>query len=364
MNAYPPTNLLRMSPCRVWRCYTGGYLLDAFVGNMHPHDSHTPEDWLASTVPALNGPHAQGPDEGLARVCGEDGAAGPLFRDVIATDPTAYLGRAGAPALDVLCKFLDSAVRLPMQCHPDRAFAREFYHSDHGKAESWIVLDTREIDGEAPYLLMGFQPGIRRENFIAAVQAQDIPAMERMLHKIPVHAGETYFIPGRFPHAIGPGVFMLEVQEPSDWVVQPEAFCAGTALSSSDMWGPLTPEQALECFDYRGETRDEVIARTRQTPQVESNAAAGSIERIIGPTITRCFGVQKITVRDHFTAACDAPYHIEVVVAGAGTLQVGEKITPVTRGDVLFVPFGVKAITYSAADGELATYRCMGSASD
>jgi len=349
-----------MMPCRVWRCYIGGYLLDTFVGNTDPHDSHTPEDWLASTVPAVNGPNTQGPTEGLACVRGEDGSLGPLLRDVLAADPAAYLGRVGAAELDVLCKFLDSAVRLPIQCHPDRAFAKEFFHSERGKAESWLVLDTRTIDGEEPYLLMGFKPGIRREDFIAAVHAQDVATMESMLHKIPARAGDSYFIPGRFPHAIGPGVFMLEVQEPSDWVVQPEASCAGSPLSRSDMWGPLSIERALDCFEYRGETVEQVIARTLQLPEMLNISSTGKIEIIIGPAATSCFAVQRVTVCGNFTASCDAPYHIEVIVAGCGTLQVGDSITAVKRGDVLFVPFGVTSIEYIADEVGMVTYQCSG----
>lgn len=360
MQPYPPNALLRMMPCRVWRCYIGGYLLDTFVGNLDPHDSHTPEDWLASTVPAVNGPNTQGPTEGLACVRDENGSAGPLLRDVLASDPAGYLGRAGAAELDVLCKFLDSAVRLPIQCHPDRAFAKEFFHSERGKAESWLVLDTRTIDGEEPYLLMGFKPGIRREDFIAAVHAQDVATMESMLHKIPARAGDSYFIPGRFPHAIGPGVFMLEVQEPSDWVVQPEATCAGSPLSRSDMWGPLTIERALDCFEYRGESVEQVITRTLQLPDLLNTSSNGKVEQIIGSSATNCFAVQRVTVNGPFTADCDAPYHIEVIVAGCGTLRVEGQSTNVKRGDVLFVPYGVNAIEYHPGEGELITYRCSG----
>ena len=42
-------------PNRVWRCYSGGALLDKFVGNEKAEDGHFPEDWLASTTRAANG---------------------------------------------------------------------------------------------------------------------------------------------------------------------------------------------------------------------------------------------------------------------------------------------------------------------
>ncbi len=250
------TEPIFFGPNRVWRCYTGGLLLERFVGAEAPCDAHLPEDWLASTVRAINGEHSRGPDEGLARTVHADGSQGELLVELLERDPAAILGEAHAakygPDLGVLCKYLDSAVRLPIQCHPDVPIARELYDSEFGKTESWHILDTRTIDGEEPYLLMGFKPGVTKEAFAQAVEAQDVEAMVSMLHKLRPQRGETYFVPARLPHAIGPGVFMVETQEPSDWVIQPERFCADTRLSDADMWGPLTPEQGLGVFDYTG----------------------------------------------------------------------------------------------------------------
>ena len=113
---------LFFEPNRGWRCYTGGALLDAHLGHTSPADTHFPEDWLASCVLAVNGEHAQGPEEGLSRIRETGDRPGPLLRDAIATDPAAYLG--DAREMSLLCKYLDSAVRLPIQCHPDREFAR------------------------------------------------------------------------------------------------------------------------------------------------------------------------------------------------------------------------------------------------
>ncbi len=362
MHKFTADSIIRMMPCRVWRCYTGGAMLDAFVGNADPQDTHLPEDWLASTVQALNGPNTQSATEGLARTQLDDGTPGPFLYELIASAPETYLGREGAPALDVLCKYLDSAVRLPIQCHPDRAFAHEHYHSEHGKTECWIILGTREINGETPHLLMGFRPGIRPEDFAAAVEAQDIPALVGMLHSIPARAGDAYIIPGRFPHAIGPGVFMLEVQEPSDWVVQPEAYCAGFALSPNDMWGPITPTVALDCFDYTGETEEQVLARTLLQPNCSLATDGGRVETIVGPMATDCFSVELLTVATTLTIPCATPYHIEIVTAGAGTLCYGEQSVAVKRGEVFFIPHGVAEIHYTATKAPLIIYRCSGAA--
>ena len=342
---------------RVWRCYIGGALLDSFVGHAPGADTYFPEDWLASCVLAVNGEHSQGPEEGLSHVRSDCHPPGALLRDVIASDPRAYLG--DAMGMSLLCKYLDSAVRLPIQCHPDREFARQFYGSEHGKTESWLILGTREIDGEEPYLLMGFKPGIDPAEFARTVQEQDIPAMEAMLHRVPVQTGDVYFIPGRFPHAIGPGVFMLEVQEPSDWVVQPERYCAGTRLSDRDMWGPLDPETALTCFRYEGESMEEVRGRLQKQPVLVNSTEGGSLSRIIGPETTDCFGVDRLQVTDKFTLEPSAPYYLVVVTSGKGKVASGGGVAGIRQGDVFFVPNGARRLQFWAPNQPLEAYVCL-----
>jgi len=344
-------------PNRVWRCYTGGALLDSFLGHAPSADTQFPEDWLASCVLAVNGEHTQGPEEGLSRVRGIGEVSGPLLRDIIEANPEAYLG--DSTQMSLLCKYLDSAVRLPIQCHPDREFARAHYASEHGKAESWLILGTREIDGEEPYLLMGFKPGVRRADFARAVYSQDIAAMESMLHRVPVKAGEVYFIPGRFPHAIGPGVFLLEVQEPSDWVVQPERYCAGQRLTDTDMWGPLDPETALECFDYTGETVEQIRKRLQKQPLVVEKEEGGSLARVIGPETTTCFGVDLLNVSGEFVLEHAAPYYLVVVTSGEGEVAWTGGTARVGKGDVFFVPHHLRSLRFQSAGSPLEAYICL-----
>ena len=56
----------------------------------------------------------------------------------IEENPEAYLGKAHVEKfgtnLGVLAKFLDSAEKLPVQCHPDKKAAKEFFKSEWEKA--------------------------------------------------------------------------------------------------------------------------------------------------------------------------------------------------------------------------------------
>jgi len=347
---------------RVWRCYTGGLLMDRFVGVAEPSDSHLPEDWLASTVRAINGEHSQGPDEGLARMLRQGGAEGELLAELLEQDAASILGQAHAakygPNLGVLCKYLDSAVRLPIQCHPDVATARKLYDSEFGKTESWHILDTRVIDGEEPYLLMGFKPGVTKEAFTRAVEQQDVATMSSMLHKLRPRAGETYFVPARLPHAIGPGVFMVETQEPSDWVIQPERFCADTCLSDADMWGPLTPEQGLDVFEYAGCEQDELLTRVKMTETVVADEAGGTVSEIIGPRQTEAFCLWRAQVKGELAVPLPRGFGIVVVAAGAGSISWGGASREIRKGEYFLQPCGVESIRY-VADEPLSLLLCM-----
>jgi len=349
-------------PNRVWRCYTGGKLLDRFVGTGAGADGHKPEDWLASTVRAMNDKHSQGPHEGLARVQNPDGKAGQMLTELLHRHGEELLGprhvvRFG-PNMALLCKYLDSAVRLPIQCHPDAAIAKRLYNSNFGKAECWHILDTRKIGGQEPYLLMGFKPNVTAKAFAEAVAKQTVLLMEEMLHKLHVRAGETYMVPARLPHAIGPGVFMLEVQEPSDWVIQPERFCADTRLTNADMWGPLTVEQGLGVFDYTGRSKPQLMEDVLMKETALHEEPGGTVAEVIGPRRTEAFGVWTARIRGTMRVSLPRAFGVIVATGGAGTMSWQGGSRPVRRGQHFLQPFGVKWIEYSSDEG-LSLVLCL-----
>jgi len=344
---------LLFTPNRVWRLYTGGMLLDEFTGKKDGSDGHFPEDWLASTVMAKNGEHSQASDEGLAKVM-IDGKAPVILQEILSSSGASILGskhysKYGANTA-VLCKYLDSAVRLPIQCHPDAETARKLFNSPFGKTECWHIISTRRINGEEPYILLGFKENIHPDNFKKAVYDQDIPAMIDMLHKIPAKAGETYFVPGRIPHAIGPGVFMLEVQEPSDWVIQPELYCADIKLSETDMWGILTPEQGLQVFEYLGLSEKDLLKKVAPSNKTLQSTDQLTVTELIGPEHTPAFRLWKATVKG--TARIDLPteFAIMVVEKGSGTIEWMGGSKPLKQSDYFLKPFDLKEMDIRSND--------------
>ena len=334
------------APNRVWRCYLGGKLLDRFVGKPEGPDDYFPEDWLASVTQAINGEHSQGPQEGLVRTLKADGTPGELFAEAAEVPARGLAG--GRPRQEVrpqhgrvvqVPRFgRASADPVPPGPRPGQAALPQPLRQDR----DWTILDTRTVNGEEPYLLMGFRPGATRQELARTMYEQDIPAMVNLLNKIPAEVGKTYFVPGRMPHAIGPGVFMLEVQEPTDWVIHSERLCAGTRLSDESMYGPLSPEQCLDVFDYEGLTVEQLLARVACPPRTVRRELGGSIRRVIGEKLTPAFGLLRVEVKGRLTVELPRPFGIIVVAAGQGTMSWPTGQKAVGRGDYFFQPAGAE----------------------
>jgi len=83
--------VLCLAPNRVWRTYSGGLMLDRMEGRAAAADSAFPEDWIGSTVRAIN-PNREVKDEGLSRVVYSGGEA--VLADLVSADPEYFLGAA------------------------------------------------------------------------------------------------------------------------------------------------------------------------------------------------------------------------------------------------------------------------------
>jgi mannose-6-phosphate isomerase len=275
---------------RVFRVYLGGKLFHDFMGDLS-EDNFYPEEWIASAVRAINPGHTD-PLEGVSILEVE----GIPFTQMLEQYPQECLG--GRRDLGVLIKFLDSAIRLPMQVHPTRANAHRLFNSRYGKTEAWLILLTRPD----ACLYFGFSHKISRGEFERAVDRSQTEneCMTEFVNRVPVKPGDVFLVPAGVIHAIGAGCMLLEAQEPTDFTIQPEHWCGEYHLSDEEMYLGLKREEALECFDF-DLYGDKVIRMGKRQPKVLHNGGNVIEELLIGPedtpasrwTVQHCLAAQR-----------------------------------------------------------------------
>jgi mannose-6-phosphate isomerase len=312
-----PPNVLR-------HFYAGGARIAALRG-LELDSDHMPEEWIGAVSTMF------GSERGLSRF--EDGT---LVRDAVQADPEAYLGpehvaRYGADTA-LLVKLLDAGQRLPAHFHPGRSFAREALGSSHGKTEAWLIV---EADPRAA-VWVGFKRAVELDEVREWMRTQDSAAMLAAMHELPVSPGDVVFVPAGTAHAIGEGILLVELQEPTDLSVLLE--WNGFELSADDGHLGLGWHRALQAL-YLG-------AADAPAPAPQLPAAADPYfraERVTGP------------------ATLDAGFSILVGLEGSGTLTTEGGELPVGRGSAVLIPH---AAGTGELRGDVTAIRCRPPAPD
>ena len=321
---------------RVRRIYTGGSQFASFFGD-DSTEGFFPEEWVCSYVKALN-EGSDIPDEGISVT--EDGEK---FDELLKNHTEEMLGN-GRTELGMLTKILDSSIRLPVQCHPDKEFSRKYFNSEYGKTESWIILGA----GEDACIYFGFNKRYTKEEFRVAFD-KDESVLVSMLNKIPVKPGDVFLIPGKAIHAIGKNCLLLEVQEPTDFTIQPENKCGDYVLSDNEKYLGLDPDIAFDCFDMELDSLEKTLKAAKCEPVKE-----GHIERLITYEKTPCFAVSRYNVKgESVSLPCPSVY---VVTDGNGKIICDDFVRDVKKGDYFFAPAVIDGKLF--ADGDMQIIQC------
>jgi mannose-6-phosphate isomerase len=328
-----------LAPNAQHRFYRGGARIAELRG-VPATDEHAPEDWVGSTSTAFGSDGS-----GLSRL-----PDGRLLRDALAADPEGFLGPAHAerlgPDTRLLVKLLDAGERLPVHFHPGRAFAREWLGSEHGKTEAWVIVSA---DPGADVRL-GFHADVDVATVRDWIDRQDGDAMLAALRRVPVVAGDALLVPAGTPHAIGAGILLVELQEPTDFSVLMEMEPFGLTRGDGADLG-LGWERALEALDTSGWDEAQLAAmRGRRRP---AEGRAGALE-LLPADADPYFRAELL--RPDPVSELDPGFSILVVLGGSGALTASEgSEVPVSRGSTLLVPHAAGACRLT---GTLEALRC------
>jgi mannose-6-phosphate isomerase len=355
----------------------GGREIDKLRGVYPPRDDPAgSEAWIGS-VTRVGNPPPDEPYRGCSEVLLPDGTLPGGRRmylfEAINLAPEEVLGplhlaRHGKDTLGMLIKYLDAQKQYLLQAHPTRPWAKKMWNSDFGKEESWYVIGTRDDTVEPAYILLGFKEGISRERFEELYRKDDLPALEKLCHKIPVKTGETYFVGGGVPHALGEGCFVIEVQEPCDITVVPispqKRYEAMKAMVGDDPRlkmedEKLYDERMLGAFIYDGCDEAENLRRWRIPPRLIRGGDWGAEHYIISPRQTSFFSYTRLDVKGAGapgSVPCSVPLRdtgfpqVGIVLEGEGRLRWEGGGLPLRRGDEFFFPYRIPGAEFSAGN--------------
>jgi mannose-6-phosphate isomerase len=296
--------------------YAGGARIAALRG-IDVAGDHRPEEWIGAVNTAFGAE-----TRGLSRL-----ADGGFLRDALAADPEAFLGPAhvarwGAdPGL--LVKLLDAGQRLPVHFHPGRAFAARHLGLAHGKTEAWVIVEA-EPDAT---VYVGFAEPVELDTVRGWMRDQDAAAMLAALRELPVAAGDAVFVPAGTPHAIGAGILLVELQEPTDLSVLLE--WNGFELTEDEGHLELGWDVALQALDRSAWDDARLAALT-------SGGAGGSL---LPPAADPYFRADIVGDGDPL----DPGFAVLVGTAGSGTLETEGGELPFARGAAVLVPYAAGA---------------------
>ena len=346
--------LIKLPENRVRRNYRGGAGIDRMHGKTVCRDNDMPEEWVGSMVEAFNPGMEPMAHEGLALVETEEGRR--FLRDLVDENREYYLGTGihqdGSCQLSFLLKILDSSMRLHVQAHPSTEFAREVMGKAYGKLECYYILNVRE--DIHPYIRLGFQHTPGRAGWREIIETQDKERMDACFEKIPVQVGEVWYIPGGMPHAIGEGITMLEIMEPSDLVVRCEFEREGIVVPEAGRFMSQDLEFCLDIFDYTEYSREEIKEKCRIQPQVMEKSGTCSRMCLVNETLTSCFFVEKFNIIGPTEIQHNHKFTLGVICAGACVAEQGDETVSLREGDSFVIAAGVgKYRIIPASDTEL-----------
>ena len=249
--------------------------------------------------------------------------AGKTLREMWHTMPVEWRGRRHASVAEfpVLIKFIFPNDKLSIQVHPGDAYASKYEQNagGRGKTEMWHLVWAKS----GAEILFGLNPGVNQQVFLKALSDHTV---ENLLPHIPVHAGDTYFVPAGTQHAMGAGLVVCEIQEYSDLTYRVYDF---GRVDSSGKPRELHIEKALEVTDFGAGRGGKIESLALHSPDAKKYLLAAC----------EFFATERWDCNRTTPIESDPEeFQIFVILEGAGAFHDSERAFLYRPGEAWFLP--------------------------
>ncbi len=231
---------------------------------------------------------------------------GRTLGDLVVAEPFSRLGSHGLAAVSgksifpLLVKLIDAAENLSIQVHPDDAMAAPL--GKLGKTEAWYVL-AAENDGA---LYLGLEDDVDTSTFMEHARLLDGTSATD-LRREDARLGQTWMIPAGTVHALGAGVMVYEIQQPSDVTFR------------LDDWGRVDAQgNPREMHLQAGEEAIRGELRPNDIPAIRLDVAG--IRQLVAAC--RYFALEKLSMPELHTLQIGSEHSPNVVTVLSGQLSV------------------------------------------
>lgn len=253
---------------------------------------------------------------------------GQSLRDVYHNHPELF-GNPKEKEFPLLVKFLDANDNLSVQVHPDDEYAAKV-ENDRGKTESWYVLQA----DPGAYLIYGHNAKTKEE-LAEMIKNGD---WDHLLRKVPIKAGDFFYVPAGTIHALTKGSLVIETQQSSDVTYR---------LYDYDRVDQKTGKKR----ELHTKKSIDVTTVPHIDPKLDVHVDEdqdAKIKTLVKPPVSPHFYLWQIDLDGTWkTSLKNHPYLLVSVIKGSGKLEADGQSWDLKMGSNLIIPNEMKNFTFT-----------------
>ena len=253
---------------------------------------------------------------------------GQSLRDVYHNHPELF-GNPKEKEFPLLVKFLDANDNLSVQVHPDDEYAAKV-ENDRGKTDSWYVLQA----DPGAYLIYGHHAKTKEE-LAEMIKNGD---WDHLLRKVPIKAGDFFYVPAGTIHALTKGSLVIETQQSSDVTYR---------LYDYDRVDQKTGKKR----ELHTQKSIDVTTVPHIDPKLDVHVDEdqdAKIKTLVKPPVSPHFYLWQIDLDGTWkTSLKNHPYLLVSVIKGSGKLEADGQSWDLKMGSNLIIPNEMKNFTFT-----------------